>query len=139
MGLKKKFTLRKSNNLFFLEEYTNSLILTNMLSGIWPTNNITSICVKWANVSIPETVDSKKQKLDFKFITSYIFTVWLLVWWLLKYYTILHYSILILCYTTLINGNYVKTKISHNSENLKPSWDIVHFFPFSHKALTCLT
>lgn len=46
-----------------------------MLSGIWPTNNITNICVKRANMSIPETVDSKKQKSDFKFIANYIFTV----------------------------------------------------------------
>lgn len=71
---KKQFTLQKSNNLFFFEEYTNSLIFTNMLSGIWLTHNITNICVKWANTSIPATADSKKQKLDFKFVISYIFT-----------------------------------------------------------------
>lgn len=41
-----------------------------MLSGIWSTKNITNICVKWEKVSIPGTVDCKKQKLNLKFVTS---------------------------------------------------------------------
>lgn len=44
-----------------------------------------------------------------------------------------------ICHTIIINGNSVKIKIAHNSENLKPSWNSVHFFPFCHKASTCFT
>lgn len=119
-GAKKSNLLPRRVTIFFFLRINK---LTNLL-----TNNITNICVKQANVSIPETIDSKKAEIRLK-ICNYLY----------MYCMTITMVITEICYTIIINGSYVKTKISHNSETLKPSWDTGHFFPFCHKASTCLT
>lgn len=60
-GAKKSNLLYRRVTIYSFLKNRNSLIFTNILSGIWLTHNITNICVKGANMSIPATADSKSR------------------------------------------------------------------------------